>query len=130
MLYEVITNSFCGLKRKRGYQMHIALSHNLRDESGFAETEAEPPGSAATDLYAEWDDIHTIKAVESALASRHRVSPVNADLSAFAAFRELKPDLVFNMAEGLNGASREAQIPAMLDMLGLPYTGSDPITLA
>ncbi len=33
------------------------------------------------------------------------------------------------MAEGLFGNSREAQIPAMLDMLGIPYTGSDPVTL-
>lgn len=108
--------------------MHIALSHNLREES-VCETEAEPPGSSSADLYAEWDDIHTIEAVASALASRHRVSLVNADFDAFAAFRELQPDLVFNIAEGLNGASREAQIPAMLDMLGIPYTGSDPITL-
>ncbi len=110
--------------------MHIALSHNLRDDSACAEPDPEPPSPApADDLYAEWDDIHTIRAVESALATRHRVSLVNADLDAFAAFRELKPDLVFNIAEGLHGASREAQIPAMLDMLGISYTGSDPVTL-
>ncbi len=108
--------------------MNIALSHNLREES-VCETEAEPPGSPSADLYAEWDDIHTIKAVESALASRHQVTLVNADLNAFEVYRQLKPDLVFNIAEGLNGASREAQIPAMLDMLGIPYTGSDPVTL-
>jgi D-alanine-D-alanine ligase len=108
--------------------MNIALSHNLREES-VCDAETEPPGSPADDLYAEWDDIHTIKAVESALASRHQVTLVNADLNAFATFRELKPELVFNIAEGLNGASREAQIPAMLDMLGIPYTGSDPVTL-
>ncbi|MDX9708761.1 MAG: ATP-grasp domain-containing protein [Trichloromonas sp.] len=110
--------------------MHIALSHNLRDDSACPEPDPEPPAPApADDLYAEWDDIRTIRAVESALSSRHRVSLVNADLDAFAAFRELKPDLVFNIAEGLHGASREAQIPAMLDMLGIPYTGSDPVTL-
>lgn len=108
--------------------MHIALSHNLRDDSACAEPDPEPP-APADDLYAEWDDIHTIRAVESALASRHRVSLVNADLDAFAAFRKLKPDLVFNIAEGLHGASREAQVPAMLDMLGVPYTGSDPVSL-
>jgi D-alanine-D-alanine ligase len=67
--------------------------------------------------------------VESALAARHQVTLVNADLNAFETLRRLRPELVFNMAEGLHGASREAQIPAMLDMLGIPYTGSDPVTL-
>jgi len=42
----------------------------------------------------------------------------------------LTPDIVFNIAEGWNGVSREAQIPAMLEMLGIPYTGSDALTLA
>ncbi|MBN2331679.1 MAG: ATP-grasp domain-containing protein [Deltaproteobacteria bacterium] len=108
--------------------MNIALSHNLREEP-VCEAEAEPPSRPPTDLYAEWDDLRTIKAVESALASRHQVTLVNADLNAFEIYRELRPDLVFNIAEGLNGASREAQIPALLDMLGIPYTGSDPVTL-
>ncbi|MFA5517473.1 MAG: ATP-grasp domain-containing protein, partial [Desulfuromonadales bacterium] len=72
---------------------------------------------------------HTIRAVESALSSRHRVTLIEADLNAFAAFQHARPDLVFNMAEGLLGNSREAQIPAMLDMLGIAYTGSDPVTL-
>jgi D-alanine-D-alanine ligase len=67
--------------------------------------------------------------VESALLRRHRVTLVEADLDAFEKLRQLKPDLVFNMAEGLLGASREAQIPAILDMLDIPYTGSDPVTL-
>lgn len=106
--------------------MHIALSHNVRDGS---DADDEPPEPSAVDPYAEWDDIDTIRAVESALAFCHRVTLVNADLDAFTAFRRLQPDLVFNIAEGLNGASREAQIPAMLDMLAIPYTGSDPVTL-
>jgi D-alanine-D-alanine ligase len=115
--------------------MHVALAFNLREESSTSDDQppsAEPsldPPQPGNDLYAEWDDIHTIRAVEAALSKRHRVSLVNADLDAFAAFRELRPDLVFNIAEGLHGASREAQVPAMLDMLGLPYTGSDPVTL-
>jgi D-alanine-D-alanine ligase len=41
------------------------------------------------------------------------------------------PDLVFNIAEGQGiGRSREARVPAVLEMLGIPYTGSDPLTLA
>src|SRR6202011_1034416 len=41
------------------------------------------------------------------------------------------PDFVFNFAEGLGvSRSREARVPAVLEMLGIPYTGSDPLTLA
>jgi D-alanine-D-alanine ligase len=39
-------------------------------------------------------------------------------------------DLVFNISEGLRGRSREAQVPALLEMMGIPYTGADPLTLA
>jgi D-alanine-D-alanine ligase len=55
---------------------------------------------------------------------------IEADENAFEKFKKLQPDLVFNVAECANGISREAQIPAMLDMLKIPYTGSDPLTLA
>lgn len=110
--------------------MHIALVFNLREESvSDDEPPSEPPGHSSTDIYAEWDDIDTIKAVEAALATRHQVSLVNADLDAFEKLRTLNPDLVFNMAEGLHGASREAQMPAIFEMQQLAYTGSDPITL-
>jgi D-alanine-D-alanine ligase len=108
--------------------MHIALAFNLKGAPPVLPISDEPY-SADDDLYAEWDDIHTIEAVKSALARKHQVSLVEADLDAFETLRELKPDLVFNMSEGLLGASREAQVPAMLDMLGLAYTGSDPVTL-
>ncbi len=114
--------------------MNIALSFNLKAgaegvQDAAAEPPLEPPSEPPDDLYAEWDDIHTINAVAGALRSRHNVTLVEADLGAFERYRRLRPDLVFNIAEGLNGVSREAQIPAMLDMLGLPYTGSDPLTL-
>jgi D-alanine-D-alanine ligase len=55
---------------------------------------------------------------------------VEADLSSFEKLKNLDPDIAFNIAEGFFGVSREAQIPAMLDMLQIPYTGSDPLTLA
>ena len=38
--------------------------------------------------------------------------------------------MVFNVAEGLRGRGREAQVPAVCELLGIPYTGSDPLTLA
>jgi len=119
--------------------MHIAFTFNLKDDAAGVEDAAEPPadppsqppGARPNDRYAEWDDIHTVKAVEQALAARHQVTPVNADLDAFAILRGLRGqiDLVFNIAEGLHGASREGQLPALLDMLEIPYTGSDPLTL-
>src|SRR5207253_6222828 len=44
---------------------------------------------------------------------------------------EAPPDFVFNFAEGQGvGRSREARVPAVLEMLDIPYTGSDPLTLA
>ncbi len=110
--------------------MNVALVFNLREESvNDDEPPSHPPSGNTTDSYAEWDDISTIMAIEAALSTRHQVTLVNADLDAFEKLRELKPDLVFNIAEGLHGASREAQIPALLDMLQIPYSGSDPLTL-
>jgi len=98
---------------------------------GFCFNRKKPQGeSSPDDIYAEWDDEETIAAVLSSLARNHRVIPIEADEEAFEKFRKLRPDIVFNMAEGMYGISREAQIPAMLDMLRIPYTGSDPLTLA
>ncbi|MBI4811319.1 MAG: ATP-grasp domain-containing protein [Ignavibacteriales bacterium] len=81
-------------------------------------------------MYAEWDTLETIDAVRAALAEVHDVSLIEADQNAYAKLQEALPDIVFNMAEGFYGASREAQIPAMLEMLNIPYTGSDPLTLS
>ena len=39
-------------------------------------------------------------------------------------------DFVFNIAEGIRGKSRESHIPAILEMLGIPYTGSGVLTQA
>ena len=44
--------------------------------------------------------------------------------------RESKADIVFNVAEGLWGPNREAHVPSFCEFWGVPYTGSDPLTLA
>lgn len=82
------------------------------------------------DLYAEWDTAETIDAVRAALAERHEVTLIEADERAYGRLVEERPDIVFNIAEGLFGISREAQMPAIFEMLRIPYTGSDPLTLA
>lgn len=118
-------------------KLNVALTFNVKPES---ETfpEIVPPNSNDTqelqkksvDTYAEWDTWDTINAVKGAIECYHNVTMIEADHNAYARFQETGPDIVFNIAEGFNGVSREAQIPAILDMLGIPYTGSDPLTLA
>ncbi len=133
--------------------LHVALTYNQKKEGASQNTIttefAEPPAApdAATSLpesfdspslspepsddrYAEWDTPETIEAVRAALAEIHRVTLIEADEDFYETVRRVRPDIVFNIAEGLNGVSREAQVPAMLDMLRIPYSGADPLTLA
>lgn len=82
------------------------------------------------DTFAEWDSEETITAVKSALEEGgHQVMLIEADRDAFDKLKMLNPEFVFNIAEGSGGLSRESQIPAMLEMLNIPYTGSDPVTI-
>lgn len=123
--------------------MRIALAYNAKPSARpeilaahpelLSEEEDEPPSPAGeadeSDLYAEWDDAETILALADALAQRHDVVLVEARRDFALRVRKARPELVFNIAEGFHGASREAQVPAILEMLGIPYTGSDPLTL-
>lgn len=83
------------------------------------------------DRTAEFDSPHTIATLRDAIAVHgHEVMLVEANEDAYERLRTSGVDLVFNVAEGIRGADREAQIPAMLEMLGIPYTGSGPLSLA
>jgi D-alanine-D-alanine ligase len=81
------------------------------------------------DTYAEWDTEETILAVKKALELHHDVTLIEANEESYPELLQVKPDIVFNIAEGLCGPSREAQLPAILEMLDIPYTGSDSLTL-
>lgn len=82
------------------------------------------------DTFAEWDSEETITAVKDALeCGGHEITLVEADKNAYEKLKSLEPEFVFNVAEGYNGSSRESQIPAMLEMLDIPFTGSDSITM-
>ncbi|MGB9893372.1 MAG: D-alanine--D-alanine ligase family protein [Candidatus Saccharicenans sp.] len=85
----------------------------------------EPP----PDMLAECDSDETIAAVQQALQKFHQVIPIESDEQAYLRLLEEKPDLVFNIAERLFGPNRESHIPTICEMLNLPYTGSDPLTL-
>ncbi len=99
------------------YNMKVVFTYNMKKDSSEG------------DLYAEWDEEETIDAVVNALSTKHDVIPIEANLDAFEKLKKVKPEIVFNTAEGFYGPSRESQIPAILEMLQIPYTGSDPITL-
>jgi D-alanine-D-alanine ligase len=81
-----------------------------------------------------WDDLdseETIEEIAHALESGgHRVTFLEGDLSLFDNLRKLRPDICFNICEGHFGDGREAQVPAILEMMRIPYTGSQVLTLA
>lgn len=97
--------------------------------SGGAATLA-PPALAPDDEYAEWDSAQTIDAVERALARHGQVLRLEATDDFPEQLRATRPDIVFNIAEGLRGPNREAHVPAICEFFGVPYSGSDPFTLA
>jgi D-alanine-D-alanine ligase len=81
-----------------------------------------------------WDDLDsdfTVNAIVAALESAgHRATFLEGDLTLVEALPRLGPDICFNLCEGHWGDSRESQVPALLEMLRLPYTGSGLLTLA
>ncbi len=81
-----------------------------------------------------WDDLdakETIEAISQALESNgHRVSFLEGDRTLFDNLQRLKPEICFNLCEGHFGDSREAQVPAILEFLRMPYSGSRVLTLA
>ena len=77
----------------------------------------------------EWDTPETIETISKALRRNAEVVPIEASDGVYEKLKREKLDIVFNYAEGMYGEEREAQIPAILESLGVPYTGSDPITM-
>jgi D-alanine-D-alanine ligase len=85
---------------------------------------------AADDEYAEWDTEETIAAVERALSACGQVIRLEANEDFPERLRKERPDLVFNIAEGLRGVNREGHVPAICEFFGIPYSGSDPFSLS
>lgn len=117
--------------------MNVVLAFNVKPESNnFSEllsSNHDVPSQTTQpnpDKYAEWDSWETIHALSEAIALNHDVTLIEADENFFEKVKNAKPDIVFNVSEGMYGVSREAQIPAILEMLQIPYTGSDPQTLS
>jgi len=102
----------------------VALTYNLRRE--VYERDGVP-----YDGDSEFDSQKTIDTIVTSLrAFGHTVHLVEATEDLPQWFLTHAVDLVFNIAEGTHGPHREAQVPAILESLGVPCTGSNSITLA
>lgn len=97
----------------------VAVLANIKDDE-HPKPEGVPP-----DAFADFDHIETIDLLRAALETDgHSTVFIHADRDLPYALRDAQPDICFNIAEGLGGDAREAQVPALLEMLGIPYTGS------
>jgi D-alanine-D-alanine ligase len=104
--------------------MLVGLTYDLR-----ADYLAAGYGAEQT---AEFDRPDTIEAMDAALRrlGHHTERIGNARQLVGRLAAGGRWDLVFNIAEGLHGVAREAQVPAILDVYDIPYTFSDPLVLA
>jgi D-alanine-D-alanine ligase len=101
----------------------VAVLANIKDDS------QQKPEGVPPDAFADFDHIETVDALRAAIETDgHKTVFLQADRDLPFALRETKPDICFNIAEGLGGDAREAQVPALLEMLGIPYTGSRVLT--
>jgi len=83
------------------------------------------------DREAEYDAPHTIESITKAIESHgHTVVPLEATPDFPRTLMASNVDVVFNIAEGISGRNREAQVPNLCELLGVPYTGSDSATLS
>ncbi|MBK7641711.1 MAG: D-alanine--D-alanine ligase [Planctomycetes bacterium] len=104
--------------------MRIGLAFDLK-----ADHEARAGGP--DDLLEEYDSPATVAAIEAALREcGHEVELLGGGRRFVAALLERPPELVFNLAEGALTRSREAHVPAVCELLRVPCTHSDPLTLA
>lgn len=104
--------------------MKVGLTYDLRDDylgQGFTEEET-----------AEFDRRDTVDAIDRTLRDlgyrTDRIGNIKSLTSRLAAGDRW--DMVFNIAEGLRGFGREAQVPALLEAYEVPYTFSDPLVLS
>jgi D-alanine-D-alanine ligase len=104
--------------------MHIGITYNLSTEAAAAE-------GIPSDRADEFDSLETVQDIERGIiAAGHEPVRLGFGLDAIARLKRQPVDLVFNIAEGLYGRARESQMPAILDMMGIPYTFSDTLALS
>jgi len=106
--------------------LRIGMTYNLKGE--YEPRPGDPP-----DLNAEFDHPETVGHLERAFRDDgHDVVRIGNGHALLARAATLKDevDIVFNIAEGDTGRNREAQVPILLELLGIPFIGADGLTLA
>jgi len=102
----------------------IGLTYDLKTDYPLKEN--DPP-----DANAEFDFPQTIDLITQAIESLgHQVRRIGSVSSLLRNIEHLDVDIVFNISEGLTGRNRESQVPVILEMKGIPFVGSDGLTLA
>ncbi len=105
--------------------MRIGLAFDLKDDF-------QPGRDIPEDAFEEYDSLEVVNAIAVGLrALGHDTIFLGGGRKFISKILKSKVDFVFNIAEGQGSLrSREAQVPAILEMLDIPYSGSDPQTLA
>ncbi|MBL7164978.1 MAG: ATP-grasp domain-containing protein [Dehalococcoidales bacterium] len=105
--------------------MRIGLAYDLKETVGQALSGPE-------DALEEYDSAETVELIARSLEIQgHGVVMLGGGREFLRRILEEPVDFVFNIAEGRGTyRSREAQVPSILEMLGVPYSGSDPQCLA
>jgi len=105
--------------------MRIGLAYDLKDSVTAAPT-------APVDALEEYDSAETVNLLSAAIGEAgHQPVKLGGGREFLKNVLAERIDFVFNISEG-RGAyrSREAQVPSVLEMLGIPYSGADPQTLS
>jgi D-alanine-D-alanine ligase len=101
----------------------IGITYDLKTDWKFR------PDDPA-DANAELDSGETLDFVVAALeANGHKVKKIGSAKNLLEQIDNLDVDIVFNICEGFHGRNRESQVPLILEMYGIPYVGSDALTL-
>ncbi|TRZ95727.1 ATP-grasp domain-containing protein [bacterium] len=101
----------------------VGLTYDLKRDYEFKKN--DPP-----DANAEFDHPSTIDVIARAIESQGvKVEKIGNASSLLEKIDHLNVDIVFNISEGISGRNRESQVPVLLEMAGIPFVGSDALTL-
>ncbi|HUL58305.1 MAG TPA: ATP-grasp domain-containing protein [Anaeromyxobacteraceae bacterium] len=121
----------CGIVDQKARRGRPRKTERLKVGFTFNVKRVAPDLAGEQDEEAEYDSPKTLQAIREAIASYgHEVVDLEATQDLPLQLASTPVDVVFNIAEGFKGRSRESQVPALLELLDIPYTGSDPAALS